>query len=412
MWHLHRVYTALKESPIMRRLLAVTLFFAAVPLLAQVQIQKIEFQSRIPAGLLRAQSMLREGGTYTDADLDIAMARLRKLPFVYSATYRLEGSRLVVEVIDARHLGLAIDTAVRWDSFTGSGSGGNSFFNGEAGADWYLPWNSVIKGSWALSSDSDLHSTIWRGEYAQYAILGTPAYLIARLDHSTGNGTSAPQAFLGYPLTLRQTIAVHGIRSHSSERHAQGLYGSGGFYSISTRNDSIAAEWMWDSTNDSLFANRGSLFTVEGGRTKGSNAFESKSGTFHTQSESKSSTTDWKGSAESFWPRGRGAFRGVLMATRQSGTTQSRGLPTSPFVSLPTRFEEELATIGYVYNFFDSVNQFRSSRNRLEVAVGFDRGSSTFGVHSDATTLKTFEIGYAVRNRVANLHFVLSYLTK
>src|SRR5438132_6515722 len=60
---------------IMRRLIALVLLWAA-PLLAQSQHQvfKIQFQSRLPATILLSQSMLTENRSYTDEELQLAMA--------------------------------------------------------------------------------------------------------------------------------------------------------------------------------------------------------------------------------------------------------------------------------------------------------------------------------------------------
>src|SRR5690242_2048628 len=88
------------EEPFMIRrailFIAVTL---ALPLLAQPrEVSRIEVRGSVPAGIILSQSALVEGRGYTESDLDAAIARLRRLPFVHDARYALEGETLVLEV--------------------------------------------------------------------------------------------------------------------------------------------------------------------------------------------------------------------------------------------------------------------------------------------------------------------------
>ena len=64
----------------MKRLLAALLLCTALPVAAETrhQIGKIQFQSRVPTNILLSQSALAEDRTYTDQDLDVAMARLHE----------------------------------------------------------------------------------------------------------------------------------------------------------------------------------------------------------------------------------------------------------------------------------------------------------------------------------------------
>ncbi|MGL1102799.1 hypothetical protein ACSTLM_01140, partial [Vibrio parahaemolyticus] len=79
----------------------------SLPLLAQDarhQVFKIDFRSRIPRSILLSQSGLSEDRTYTEEELQVALARLRRLPFVYSASYTIEASTVVFDVAEERRV--------------------------------------------------------------------------------------------------------------------------------------------------------------------------------------------------------------------------------------------------------------------------------------------------------------------
>src|SRR5689334_4971821 len=75
----------------MRRLLFIALTFVATAAIAQpVLIEKIDVNSdRAKPNIIRAETRLAAGHSYTTEQLDQALYRVRRLPFVVDATYTL-----------------------------------------------------------------------------------------------------------------------------------------------------------------------------------------------------------------------------------------------------------------------------------------------------------------------------------
>jgi hypothetical protein len=394
----------------MRRLpalLAVLLF--VVPLAAQTrhQIFKIEFRSRIPSNILLSQSALSEDRTYTDEELQLALARLRRLPFVYGASYTIEGSTIVIEVIDEYRLFYHLDTL---GQIVSSGGGGGGHVVADLGGRLYAPWGGVGRLSYGIQSESGGRGNEFTAEYAQYGLLGSRLFAVLAVSKPSKSGsTTHPSATIGYPLTLRQTVYVRGFKTKFSDFEPSGT--SGGF-SSSDKEDNVAAGWRWDTTNDPLFATRGLAAQIERGSTKtdGSAISISSSGRVVFASDHKSDTDDWGITAKNFWPRRRGAFTAAVDYLKQDGTRQFRTAPATTFTLSNVSNTSTQFTVGYAYNFFPLISELRNSRHRVEGSLGLKYFDSTTGSRKSSTSYVIGELGYAFRNRRGTFHLVLSYL--
>lgn len=396
----------------MRRLLAALLLFATVPLFAQTthQVSKITFQSRLSNRILLSQSMLAENRTYSDEELELAMSRLRRLPFVYNATYQFDGSTLIVMVVDGYHFFYDFDSMLAKETIRG-GSTGEGFLTTELGGRGYVPGGGIIEGTWGLHTESHLHSTSYAAQYSQYGILGTPAYAILRMDHPTTGGTFAPQLLVGYPLTFRQTIIAHASRVNDTTTEGDGI--QVGKAITTTKLHEYSLGWLYDTENDALFVNRGQSFLVEGGKERSESTFSSffTSGKPAFHSENKRAQTNWHGRAENYWNRGRGAFTGSVDVTYSPGTSSGRSVSTAPFNTVSTKDRFTVITAGYVHNFFSSLAEVPESRHRIEFLVGMTNDKTTFSTHSESISVKQVGVGWAYRNRYGAFHFVLQYMS-
>ena len=259
----------------MKRLLAALLLCTALPVAAETrhQIGKIQFQSRVPTNILLSQSALAEDRTYTDQDLQVAMARLRRLPFIYSVFYKIEGTTLVVDVIDHWRVYYNIGSSVQAANIGGGGSGGS--LSGELAGRHYFPWGGVIDGGVGSQTQSHLYAGAWRLDYAQYGIAGTRLAAQVGFSHPTSPHNYAPRFLLAYPLTLRQSIVAQGNRETSSQVSrsvSPGATVSGYRQKDSLRDAEI--DWRWDTTNDPLFTTSGAMLSLGPMSNKQTHFFE------------------------------------------------------------------------------------------------------------------------------------------
>ena len=394
----------------MRRLLAlIAVLLFVVPLAAQTrhQIFKIEFRSRIPSNILLTQSALTADRTYTDEELQLALARLRRLPFVYAASYTMEGSTIIIEVIDEYRLFYHLDTL---GQIVSSGGGGGGHVGADIGGRLYAPWGGVGRLSYGIQSESGGRGNEFTAEYAQYGLAGSRLFAILAVSKPTKSGSSThPSGMIGYPLTLRQTVYVRGFKTKFSDFEAAGT--SGGF-SSSDEEENVAAGWRWDTTNDPLFATRGLAAQIERGSTKteGSAISIASNGRVVFASDHKRDTDDWEITAKKLWPWRRGAFTAAADYLKSSGTQQFRTAPATTFTLSDTSNTRSQFTVGYAYNFFPLISELRNSRHRVEAAVGVNRYESKTRSFKSSTNYITGELGYAFRNRRGTFHLVVSYL--
>src|SRR5947209_3023926 len=239
----------------MRRLLTLVLLVSAVPLLADShRVLEVQFHSRIPATILSSQSMLEENRDYTDQELQLAMARLRRLPFVYAARYVIEGSTLVVDVAGETRVFYDVDTL---GQSIASGGGGAAVI-AEVGGRYETPWGGVVGGAVGRSADTGLARSAWTANYSQYGLAGTPFYATLALTRGMEQHNVTPRVEVGYALTLRQTIAASFARDWLSRGDPDAVApprGQAVFQRHGLRT--AALRWRWDTTNDPLFADRG-----------------------------------------------------------------------------------------------------------------------------------------------------------
>jgi len=189
------------------------LLFAALPLMAQRTVSRIEVRGNVPAAIVLPQSALVEGRAYRDTDLEAAVARLRRLPFIFDARYSMEGETLVLEVTGETPLFFQVEgTGAKShfdDNNTAELSGGARLYAGNGG----VAEGRVIK---VLAEGGDSRRAALG--LSHYSIGGTRFFATAGIDTTITKarefdpGTSWSLT-VGYPLTVRQTLTASAFTS-------------------------------------------------------------------------------------------------------------------------------------------------------------------------------------------------------
>ncbi|MGZ5433873.1 MAG: hypothetical protein ACXWH7_13195 [Thermoanaerobaculia bacterium] len=207
------------------RSLALSLCFvlAAVSTLAQetrYRLERVVVEgSNIDEDIIRAETRLEEEQSYTEEDFRQGVYRVRRLPFVTDAAYRIEpgvtggGTTLVIRVLDT--------TAVFYDlnvgGFRTSDGESDVSATGLLGGRWLLDNLGVIETAVAKSDDVDGFEAGLA--YRAYNIYGTGAYasLAIAQRFKTEPFRYDPSAVLnlGYPLTQKQSLTFSAARAKS-----------------------------------------------------------------------------------------------------------------------------------------------------------------------------------------------------
>jgi len=232
---------------LIRRSFAFALLFLIIntPLLAQSRrlVSRIEVRGEVPAPLVISQSALAEGRAYSDRDLDVAVSRIAKLPFVFDASYTMDGETLIIDVHAMTRFYAGFDVSgtelphAKTTTTTGAVGGGMRFFAGSGGV------AEVTADRVLADSGGGRFVAI---HYSHYGIAGTRFFASAGIGHSIINDAELahdPKWHLtvGYPLTIRQTLTASA---------------SGEGSTVSSRRN-VNVRWSYDTTDDAFFARYG-----------------------------------------------------------------------------------------------------------------------------------------------------------
>lgn len=238
--------------------------------------------SRIDDTIVRGEARLKEERMYTDADFHQAVYRIRRLPFVTDAVYRIEpgvtagGTTLVIRILDV---------APVFYELNGIGTrlaDGETERDGSAllGARWQLANLGVIEG--AVEKD-DFGEGINVGlAYRAYDIMGTGGFASAaiaqRFKTEIRDYDPTFAVTLGYPLTQRQTVTLTAAQSGTSITRDFDVRGDDDDddEDDADRDDNIdltdsdsltfaSLRWWYETIDDPFFATRG--VQISGGPT-------------------------------------------------------------------------------------------------------------------------------------------------
>ena len=402
-----------------RRLILVPVFalLFALPLAAQAihRVARIDVRGNVPAKIVVTQSALEEGRSYSDKDLEVAVARLRRLPFVFDARYSMEGETLVIEIdavsrffadLEAFGTGFEHD-----ESGVATLGGGGRLFLGSGG---------VAQGRVVESVAEHTDSTVADLEYTHYGIAGTRFFAGAGIGYSALNDEGFEpdptfRLFLGYPINVRQTVTA--LATDEGFRRSRNLSLAPRALRSFGDRQTVSLRWTYDTTEDPFFARSGLQVNAGPRWAREESQSEAYSITFPDlrfdiiTSRDEGTTTTLAADATKFWSVGtRGAlFAGALLSYDRTEGEQS-------FQNLRQDVEIDATStglsVGYAYNLFDRLGT-TATRQRLEFATSYTRHSvdqpfSPFvdSIKFDATT---FSAAYVLRRQFATVKLGLSY---
>ncbi|HUR81152.1 MAG TPA: hypothetical protein VM733_10320 [Thermoanaerobaculia bacterium] len=295
----------------MRRIvLTICLLATATAAFAQQQPQRYRLERIIVEGsnvddtIVRGEARLKEERMYGDEDFRQAVYRIRRLPFVTDATYRVEpgvtagGTTLVIRILDV--------TPVFYD-LTGTGfrtPDGETFRDGTAliGGRALLNNLGVVEGAVEKSDNSDGINVGLA--YRAYDIMGTGGFATAviakRFKSKVLDYDPTMAVTVGYPLTQKQTVTLSATTLGSSLTTDFDVNGDDDDDDDddSDRDDNrdltdsntfnfAALKWWYETIDDPYFATRG--VQISAGPTWSSSEFTDE--TWDTATKKIVSTT-------------------------------------------------------------------------------------------------------------------------
>ena len=235
--------------------------------------------SNISEDIVRGESRLEEEQSYTEEDFRQALYRIRRLPFVTDAVYRIEpgvtpgGTALVIRILDVppAFYEIGVDSRKTEEDT-------ETAVYGILGGRWLLDNLGVFEGGIRDGKDED---GILAGiAYRAYDIYGTGGYATGAIAYRFNADILRydPEAtiLLGYPLTRRQSVELRGSQTKSRfQREVDVLGDDDDDEDDDTDLDDnvdlvdrskfrfLELRWLFESTDDPFFPTRG--MTLSGG---------------------------------------------------------------------------------------------------------------------------------------------------
>ncbi|HYH46870.1 MAG TPA: hypothetical protein VEG34_14400, partial [Thermoanaerobaculia bacterium] len=231
------------------------------------------------ARIVAAETLLDEGGTYTEADLRQAVARVHRLPFVVDATFALrKGSErgayvLVIQVEPARWFFFEHEAQVSWSDFSVSGlldeNGSFDTQTGVVGARAFLGRSGVLFGSTGYRDDLETSAT--QIGYTQYDLFGrgVVANLFVSSEYTCCGfsddglifGSSAERDRVRAGLNLAVPLSrFHALQIDLDRRWDELELPGSGEQELAV--ESIEARWVRDTSDDPLLPRQGSTLSA------------------------------------------------------------------------------------------------------------------------------------------------------
>jgi hypothetical protein len=402
-----------------KRLILFAVLLVALPLSAQMKhrVSRIDVRGDVPAGIVVSQSALAEGRSYSDADLEIAVARVQRLPFVYDARYSMEGETLVLEVSGMTRLFGDLDAAsvgVEGEhSSSAAFTGGGRLFLGSGVAE------ARVMETVAEHSEEQTSADV---AYSHYGIGGTRLFATAGVNYAITrqDGFDPDPALLllvGYPLSIRQTLTASASRSGYSAR--QRFLIAPQDLEASATQQNVDLRWTYDTTDDPFFARRGLTIAAGPSWSRSDSEFDSLTLTFPSlvfgveRSRTESMSRSLSAEARKLWSIGaRGAiFSGVRGAIDRSHVKSSFGDRFA--LGVDTRYESKsgVITLGYAHNLFDRARA-TAMRQRIELGAAYSRSEieNVFAFEPYNPSVTTVTAAYLLRPQFATIRLSLSYV--
>jgi len=234
--------------------------------------------SNIDEDIIRAETRLVEEKMYTEEDFRQGVYRVRRLPFVTDAAYRIEpgvtggGTTLVIRVLDTTAVYYGVNVSASQVSDGDTETSGDALLGGR----WLLDNLGVLEGVVQKSEDDD--GFLAGFAYRAYNIYGTGGYasLAIAQRFKTEPYYYDPTAVLtlGYPLTQKQSLTLSASRAKSRLPRDFDVEGDDDDedeeeaeddnHTLTDRDRFEFAElrWWYETIDDPIFTTRGVQFSA------------------------------------------------------------------------------------------------------------------------------------------------------
>ncbi|HJQ36805.1 MAG TPA: hypothetical protein VKB93_06685 [Thermoanaerobaculia bacterium] len=244
---------------------------------ARFFIERIEVRNahRVSSQLIARETLLREGGEYSEADLSAASARLRRLPFLLSADFALEkGSDrgrhvLVINVIETKPLFYLLNIRpTMWDDSRRTVDNDVDFEteskDAALGFRWFVGGRGIVHVGMSARRDRQTFTTDYTTVsvgYTQYDLFGTRAFATVNLQLPTDMaGQLSPGLVVGMPLTANQTLTLDYEDIAARDENVR-AYDGNTFRKMDSQR-LITLAWTYNTTNQPFVPTRGTIIRV------------------------------------------------------------------------------------------------------------------------------------------------------
>jgi hypothetical protein len=386
----------------MTRTLLALMFLATTAAAQPILIETIEVKTdRAKPSIIRAETRLVAGRSYTTEQLDQAIYRVRRLPFVVDASYALRpGSTpdarvLAINVIDQAMFNYDFDVqgvAVAGGYAAGISGLGLRFFPGSGALDVGVGGREFAYGGGrGVGNFGDLSAA-----YTAYGLFGTSVFAGAgiRTNYNAEKRIVSPMLLLGVPLTQTQTL--------------RGSYERDG--SEYENNSLLSAQWVYETHDDPYYARRGMSIAAgpqwERLHTEANYVIGRPPTPIHIEYNARG--TGFAASAAKYWPLAEhSAYWALVNGSTFTDVRRENGRDLND-----ERRQLGDAMLGIAHNFDGWRGGDSFHRLRLELGVGYHLDRERIGPFTeDRRSGPALFAGVAYRSRVGLVHLGVSVVS-
>jgi outer membrane protein assembly factor BamA len=373
---------------------------------------------RIPAAAVVAETRLDAGKTYTREQIEQALDRVKRLPFVLHADADLQpGSTpaarvLRINVEEMANFNWNLDLVAVGRPQYGSGT----IARGGAGYRFFPSRSGTLDTALAASNESYLpgQGSVRSAEiaYNAWGLFGTRAYgsvAAGTVFRTNSRHDLNPSLLLGVPLTRTQSIELTAGRV--TERSHQRFSGITDPVDLSFRRSSVALTWLHQTTDDPYFARRG-FDASAGPEWQRWDIDEAFLLTFPppahlSPNKQKQRYVIVNAGAAKYWPlrQASAAF------ARFDGFTEHVNEVVNGNKRPAIRWNQGDLLLGVAHDFNRELGESTQRRWRLEAGIGYHYEKINQVDPRDNSGAQV-EIGTAYRNRFGLVHLSLSYVAR
>jgi hypothetical protein len=213
------------------------------------------------ARIVLSESLLKEGQSYGEDDLRVAIRRIKRLPFVIEASFALRKGtergryELVITVEETRPLFADVKLQPNVNANRIEEDLPIAQHRVDFGGESLLGFREFVGSTGLIFATLGSSNSFSQVGYTRYDLFGGGSFASVALAYDPNSDTYTPSLSAGLPLTVNQSLRATVSRLRSTFKS--------GSFRLDEENRSAQLDWLYNTTDDPLFPTQGNEAEVD-----------------------------------------------------------------------------------------------------------------------------------------------------